>query len=162
MHSKHGTTIICADHTNGHTKSRDMITHSPSLAWFPLLIPWSKKKKKNIHLWHIWVWYYGYEILVRFLRVLSTSYLMHYDLLSIWGWEGACPQNTSNWQLGVLKNKTEWGQIFYSITYLIDVGAILYLLTKNLFLKVAWEWSDHQDLKVALTPVYFNDKVKLK
>ena len=148
MHSKHGTTIICADHTKWSHQIQRYDNSLSKLGLIPTFNSLVKKKKKNIHLWHIWVWYYGYEILVRFLRVLSTSYLMHYGLLSIWGWEGACPQNNSNWQLGVLKNKTKWGQIFYSITYLIDVGAILYLLTKNLFLKVAWERSDHQDLKV--------------
>ena len=148
MHSKHGTTIICADHTKWSHQIQRYDNSLSKLGLIPTFNSLVKKKQKTFICDTFEYDTMAMKFLVRFLRVLSTSYLMHYGLLSIWGWEGACPQNNSNWQLGVLKNKTKWGQIFYSITYLIDVGAILYLLTKNLFLKVAWERSDHQDLKV--------------
>ena len=160
MHSKHSTTIICADHTKWSHQIQRYDNSLSKLGLIPTFNPLGKKKK-NIHLWHIWEWYYGYEILVRFLRVLSTSYLMHYDLLSIWGWEGACPQNNSNWQLGVLKNKTKWGQIFYSIflsdwcwCYFVSFG-------KESIFKSCMR-TRPSGCESALTPVYFNDKVKLK
>ena len=163
MHSKHGTTIICADHTKW---SHQIQRYDNSLSKLGLIPTFNslvkKKEKKNIHLWHIWVWYYGYEILVRFLKVLSTSYLMHYDLLSIWGWEGACPQNNSNWQLGVLKKQNKVGSdiLFYNLfdwcwCYFVSFD-------KESIFKSCMRTVRQSGFESALTPVYFNDKVKVK
>ena len=109
--------ITLNDRTN---KSRGTINHPSCLTWFPLLIPWSKQ---NIHLWHIWVWYYGYEIWLCFWECWTKPI---WCTAISWAFQD---DEVPGWQLGVLKNNTKW--VKYSILFpiLINVGAILYMLT---------------------------------
>ena len=109
--------ITLNDHTD---KSRGTINHPSCLTWFPLLIPWSKQ---NIHLWHIWVWYYGYEIWLCFWECWTKPI---WCTVISWAFQD---DEAPGWQLGILKNNTKW--VGYSILYpiLINVGAILPMLT---------------------------------
>ena len=118
---------------NDRTKSRGTINHPPCLTWFPLLIPWSKQ---NIHLWHIWVWYHGYEIWLCFWECWTPPIWC-----SVISW--ACKDDkVPGWQLagGSWKTVQSGSDIlFYTLFWLISVVFCTCWQSKNLFLKVAWE-----------------------
>ena len=162
MHSKHRTTIICADHTKWSHQIQRYDNSLSKLGLIPTFNSWVKKKKKTficdtfeydtmvmkfwLDFWECWAppiwcsmisWAFGDEK-VPAHKIIPTG-------------------NWGSW-------KTKQSGVRYSIlySYLIDVGAILYLLTKNhsIFKSCMRTWPS--GCESALTPVYFNDKVKLK
>ena len=160
MHSKHGTTIICADHTKWSHQIQRYDNSLSKLGLIPTFNSLVKKKQKKTFICDT----FEYDTMAMKFWLDSAEHLL-FD--SLWspehlGMRRCLPTKYFQLATGGLEKQNRVGSdiLFYNLfdwcwCYFVSFD-------KESIFKSCMRTVRPSGFESALTPVYFNDKVKLK